>query len=154
MGKDFLMSKKKSKKKSEKNSNKPVQDKLAKKFNSSFLDNNGVRALVIALAAAIVEQLLEAIAKQGKSSNGENAGLSKLGDAIKDAAIAFQGLANGNTPVAETVGTVKDAIADIKPVVAGMVPVVQGVVSVLKDQATTSKAPPAQESRTAAREDD
>lgn len=113
---------------------------VEKKFNSSnILGNSSVRALITALAVAAVEQLLEAIAKQGNNFKDGETGLSKLGDAIKEAASSLQEMASGKSGVAETVATVKDAIAEIKPAVAGVVPVVQGVVSALKDKAEDSK---------------
>lgn len=134
------MGKKKSKKKNKKDANKLEKQLVEKKLDSSILDNRGIRALITALAVAVVEQLLQAIATQGDGSQDQGKKLSKLGDAIKEAAASLQGMADGKSNVTETVATVKDAIAEIKPVVAGVVPVVQSVVSALKDKAEEGKA--------------
>ncbi len=107
---------------------------------SNILGNSSVRALITALAVAAVEQLLEMLAKQGGNSNDGDSRLSKLGDAIKEAALSLQGMVDGKSGLTETMSTVKDAIAEIKPVVAGVMPVVQGVVSALKDKADDGKA--------------
>lgn len=115
-------------------------NQVEKKFDTSnILGNSNVRALITALAVAAVEQLLEVLAKQGGDSKDGDSRLSKLGDAIKEAALSLQGTVEGKSGLTETVTTVKDAIAEIKPVVAGVVPVVQGVVSALKDKVDDGK---------------
>jgi hypothetical protein len=78
------MSKKKSKKKSKKDSN-----ELAPPLNRSILDTKGVRVLITALAAAVVEQLLEAIAKPADDSKAGNQGLNKLGNLMQEAAVSL-----------------------------------------------------------------